>query len=36
MFEYKTEENVVVNVKFIDLLKAKEEVNRIRREVFGI
>ena len=34
--QYKTEENVVVNVKFIDLLKAKEEVNRIRREVFGI
>ena len=34
--QYKTEENVVVNVKFIDLLKAKDEVNRILREVFGM
>lgn len=34
---YKTEEkNVIVNVKFIDLLKAKDEVNRIRRDVFGV
>ena len=35
--QYITEEkNVVVNVEFIDLLKAKDEVNRILKRILGI